>query len=126
MNIEVDVIAKHLERLAAPYLAAVAPTGDTGDDREAEPRAGRPFATSQGGVSTAVSAVEHDLAAPMVSIRTVSKTFTRRGGATVALRDVNLTVADGEFVSLLGPSGCGKSTLLRVIGGLHRRPIAAR
>jgi multiple sugar transport system ATP-binding protein len=40
-------------------------------------------------------------------------------GNTVALEDVNLTVADGEFVVLVGPSGCGKSTLLRVVAGLE-------
>lgn len=37
---------------------------------------------------------------------------------TEALRDVNITVEDGEFVSIVGPSGCGKSTLLKVISGL--------
>jgi multiple sugar transport system ATP-binding protein len=40
-------------------------------------------------------------------------------GNTVALEDVNLTVADGEFVVLVGPSGCGKSTLLRIVAGLE-------
>src|SRR3954451_22301222 len=43
---------------------------------------------------------------------------TRRFGAIEALRDVTLTIAHGEFFSLLGPSGCGKTTLLRVIAGL--------
>ncbi|WP_318659258.1 ABC transporter ATP-binding protein [uncultured Treponema sp.] len=37
---------------------------------------------------------------------------------TVALKDVNLDIKDGEFISLVGPSGCGKTTLLRVISGL--------
>jgi len=53
-----------------------------------------------------------------VGVRGVGKVFRRRGQRTVALRDVHLDIAHGEFVSLLGPSGCGKSTLLRVIGGL--------
>jgi NitT/TauT family transport system ATP-binding protein len=53
-----------------------------------------------------------------VSVSNVGKVFRRRGQTTVALRDVHLDIARGEFISLLGPSGCGKSTLLRVIGGL--------
>ena len=36
-----------------------------------------------------------------------------------ALEDVNLSLSEGEFVTLLGPSGCGKSTLLRIITGLQ-------
>lgn len=48
----------------------------------------------------------------------LSKINQRRGGINV-LRQVNLTVADGEFLVLVGPSGCGKSTLLRLIAGLE-------
>ena len=47
----------------------------------------------------------------------VSKSFDR--GRVTAVRDVDLTVADGEFFELLGPSGCGKTTLLRMIAGLE-------
>ncbi len=42
----------------------------------------------------------------------------KRYGPTVAVRGVNLTVADGEFVTLLGPSGCGKTTTLHMVAGL--------
>jgi NitT/TauT family transport system ATP-binding protein len=52
---------------------------------------------------------------PLVSIRDVSKQFAN---GTIAVRDVNLDLARGQFISLLGPSGCGKSTLLRMISGL--------
>ena len=48
-------------------------------------------------------------------LRGVGKTF---GNDVVALRDVNMTIRTGDFVSLLGPSGCGKSTALRLIAGL--------
>jgi NitT/TauT family transport system ATP-binding protein len=51
----------------------------------------------------------------IVSLRNVGKTFPR---GTVALAGFDLTVRDGEFVSLLGPSGCGKSTALRIVAGL--------
>jgi spermidine/putrescine transport system ATP-binding protein len=50
---------------------------------------------------------------PMISISGVHKHF----GSFVALEDVSVDIAEGEFFSLLGPSGCGKTTLLRMIGG---------
>jgi len=54
-----------------------------------------------------------------VIIDKVSKVFNPdRPDEVVALSEVDLTVGDGEFVSLIGPSGCGKSTLLRLIGDL--------
>ena len=55
---------------------------------------------------------------PLVIAEGVGRTFRGRRGSVEALRDVDLRVERGEFVSLLGPSGCGKSTLLRIIGGL--------
>ncbi len=58
--------------------------------------------------------------APLVCVSGVSKTFRQRGRTVHALREVDLQIGRGEFVSLLGPSGCGKSTLLRIIGGLHQ------
>lgn len=52
---------------------------------------------------------------PQLMLRNIGKTFAN--GVT-ALNDVNLTVRQGDFLSLLGPSGCGKSTALRIISGL--------
>lgn len=54
-----------------------------------------------------------------VEVTGVSRIFPgRKGRDVVALDDVHMTVAEGEFVSLIGPSGCGKSTLLRIIADL--------
>ena len=47
----------------------------------------------------------------------VQMVFTRDGKSTPVLNDIDLTVAEGEFVCLLGPSGCGKSTLLSTMAG---------
>jgi spermidine/putrescine transport system ATP-binding protein len=49
----------------------------------------------------------------------VVKHISKNYGDVRALRDVSLTVAPGEFFTLLGPSGCGKTTLLRIIAGLE-------
>ncbi|MFZ2306259.1 MAG: ABC transporter ATP-binding protein [Rhodoferax sp.] len=53
-----------------------------------------------------------------IEIQNVAQTFKTKKGLFPALRDINLTVAKGEFVALIGHSGCGKSTLLNLIAGL--------
>jgi NitT/TauT family transport system ATP-binding protein len=54
-----------------------------------------------------------------IELRGASKVYPSRRGEVVALRDVTISIADGEFISLLGPSGCGKSTLLKCVAGLE-------
>ena len=53
-----------------------------------------------------------------IEVQGVEQTFKTAKGLFPALRDINLTVAKGEFVALIGHSGCGKSTLLNLIAGL--------
>jgi nitrate/nitrite transport system ATP-binding protein len=48
----------------------------------------------------------------------IDKTFTRGNATTEVLKDINLTIAKGEYVSIIGHSGCGKSTLLNIVAGL--------
>ncbi len=55
----------------------------------------------------------------MVTLEQVSKRFSQNGSGIEVLQDINLTIADGEFVCLVGPSGCGKSTLISLIAGLE-------
>ena len=57
-----------------------------------------------------------DQTTPLVRIEGLSKHF----GETVALNNLTLDIARGEFVTFLGPSGCGKSTTLRILGGFER------
>ena len=52
-----------------------------------------------------------------VELRTVTK---RYGNGLPVLEDINLSIAESEFVSIIGPSGCGKSTLLKLVAGLTR------
>jgi NitT/TauT family transport system ATP-binding protein len=54
----------------------------------------------------------------MIEIENMSFTYTSGGRAVPALSSVSLSVARGEFVSIVGPSGCGKSTLIKIIGDL--------
>jgi len=58
------------------------------------------------------------MSSKFIEISQVEQTFKTAKGVFPALRDINLTVAKGEFVALIGHSGCGKSTLLNLIAGL--------
>lgn len=56
----------------------------------------------------------------IIKINNLSKIFKNNKGEDItALKDINLNIKNGEFVSIIGSSGCGKSTLLRIIAGLE-------
>jgi NitT/TauT family transport system ATP-binding protein len=65
-------------------------------------------------VKSATTMMSLDKPRPMVSIDSVTMSF----GTFIAVQNVNLTVADGEFLAIVGPTGCGKSTILNAIAGL--------
>jgi NitT/TauT family transport system ATP-binding protein len=58
--------------------------------------------------------------APVIEARGLNLVFQTADAPVHALKDVDLTVAQGDFVSFIGPSGCGKTTLLRVIADLEQ------
>jgi len=55
----------------------------------------------------------------LIDIRKLSKTYDSGDERVSALRDLDLTIEEGEFISIMGPSGSGKSTLLTILGGLN-------
>ncbi len=54
----------------------------------------------------------------MIVLQDIGKCYTSANGPLQALEKVTLSVADGEFVSIIGPSGCGKSTLIKIVGDI--------
>ena len=62
------------------------------------------------------------MAGPVLELRNLHKEIPRKDSEPFTIfKDVNLSLRDGEFVSVVGPSGCGKTTMLRVINGLMPR-----
>ncbi|WP_353342346.1 ABC transporter ATP-binding protein [Litorivita sp. NS0012-18] len=57
---------------------------------------------------------------PVISAKGLDLTFQTKDGPVQALRDVNLDIGAGDFVSFIGPSGCGKTTFLRTIAALEQ------
>jgi NitT/TauT family transport system ATP-binding protein len=70
-------------------------------------------------------AADRSAAPPAIEAAGVSLTFATADGTVDALSGIDLSIAAGEFVSLIGPSGCGKTTLLRIIADLEQ-PTAGR
>src|SRR5271165_4730203 len=52
----------------------------------------------------------------MIKLRNLEKCFKTKAGFTYVLRQINLDIAKGEFITIMGPSGAGKSTLLGILG----------
>lgn len=57
----------------------------------------------------------------VLRLKNISKTYQAKNGEIEALKDINFSVKQGEFLSIIGPSGCGKSTLLSIIAGLESK-----
>lgn len=55
-----------------------------------------------------------------LQINQINKQFTSQKVTSDVLKDINIDIKEGEFVSILGPSGCGKSTLLSIVAGLTK------
>ncbi|WP_197038163.1 MULTISPECIES: ABC transporter ATP-binding protein [Actinomycetes] len=68
--------------------------------------------------ASAASSSDLDEPGLAIEISSVTRQFMRNGEPFTAIRDVNLEVNLGEFLSVVGPSGCGKSTLLNLVAGL--------
>ena len=54
----------------------------------------------------------------ILSLNNVNLTYFTDNGETQALKDININIDDGDFVSIVGPSGCGKTTILSIVSGL--------
>src|SRR5215469_1159459 len=77
-----------------------------------------------GATSSARLSIRHiaarSIAMSKIHIEGLHKTYASSHGRVTALKEVNLSIKQNEFVTLVGPSGCGKSTLLKLIGALIR------
>ena len=61
---------------------------------------------------------------PMIKLQNIEKSYQTKAGSRRSLRQINLDIAEGEFITIMGPSGAGKSTLLGILG--HVRPCVGR
>ena len=57
----------------------------------------------------------------ILELNNIGKKYQAKNGEIEALKNINLKVNEGEFISIIGPSGCGKSTLLSIIAGLEKQ-----
>ncbi len=87
-----------------------------GDDLETAP----PPADEAANVAPVRDTVAAAAAAPLLSLKGVTKRFVTSRHDTTAIDDIDVEIRAGEFVCVVGPSGCGKSTLLNIVAGLDK------
>ena len=80
---------------------------------------GLPAAGQRGAPAAHAATATRDAALPAIELSGVSKEFHTGSDVVMAVREMDLTIAEGEFFSLLGPSGCGKTTTMRMIAGFE-------
>src|SRR5690606_25259609 len=73
----------------------------------------------QAGVGAAVAAGPRSQDVPAIELENVVKEYVSHGEVVRAVKGITLSIAEGEFFSLLGPSGCGKTTTMRMIAGFE-------
>jgi len=56
----------------------------------------------------------------ILTVEHLSKTYNTLSGETIALKDINFEVDEGDFITIIGPSGCGKSTILNILANLEK------
>jgi putative ABC transport system ATP-binding protein len=66
--------------------------------------------------TVANDAEKHSLSMPLIRLRSVEKCFKTKAGFSYVLRQIDLDIHEGEFITIMGPSGAGKSTLLGILG----------
>src|SRR5262249_46346649 len=113
---------QHPRRADLPVRLRRAP--DRGGGAGAADRRGRPAAGDRARAAHRAHAARRIAAMTLPGIPALPAGLALRGvshafGRRTVLRDVSLSVAPGELVSLVGPSGCGKTTLLRIAAGLE-------
>jgi|SRR5271165_367065 len=98
---------------AKPNISIVSETG-------AAPSPGQATSRANSVSAPALTSAENAPKRRVVDAQNISLTFETADGRVDALSNVNLEVAEGDFVSFIGPSGCGKTTMLRVIADLQQ------
>jgi putative ABC transport system ATP-binding protein len=78
------------------------------------------FLGKRNAAATSNSSAPNQLAAPLIALRGVSKSYQTAAGEFMALKGVDMRVTAGEFVAVLGKSGSGKSTLINMMTGIDR------
>src|SRR5579859_5728152 len=66
--------------------------------------------------TTVADPASNEAKTPLIQLRNIEKCFKTKAGFTYVLRQINLDISEGEFITIMGPSGAGKSTLLGILG----------